>query len=229
MIAVTFDFGQTLAELDHAFFARRAAERGATVDVALAQKETPGAWIAYGEAKRQGLTGHDAWCTFMRTLLERCGLPAERANELAEWFWSEQPKVNLWRKPIPGMFELAIELRERGIPIGIVSNSEGKLKELAEELGHASTFQVIADSGVIGIEKPDPRIFRVAADALGVSTEDIVHVGDSWEADIVGAMNANARAIWFQPNENRELSPHVRRADDAGEVRAALREFGLSV
>jgi HAD superfamily hydrolase (TIGR01509 family) len=227
VIAVTFDFGQTLAELDHAFLARRASERGVHIDHERARTETPAAWTAYGEAKRNGLAGHDAWCTFMRTLLERCGLTSPLADDLAEWFWTEQPRVNLWRKPIPGMFELAIELRERGVPVGIVSNSEGKLAELAAELGHTHTFLVIADSGVLGIEKPDPRIFQFAASALGVATNEIVHVGDSWEADIVGAMNANARAIWFQPSESRELSPRVRRADDASEVRAALRDFGV--
>jgi putative hydrolase of the HAD superfamily len=227
VIAVTFDFGQTLAELDHAFLVRRAGERGFRLDAAVVERETPDAWVAYGDAKRRGLTGHDAWCTFMRTLLQHSGLAAEPANDLAEWFWSEQPKVNLWRKPIAGMFELALDLRARNVPIGIVSNSEGKLKELATELGHGDTFLVVADSGVLGIEKPDPRIFRVAADAMRVSTEHIVHVGDSWEADVVGALNAHARAIWFRPNESRDPSPNVRIAMNASEVRSALRDFGV--
>lgn len=227
MIAVTFDFGQTLLELDHACLARRLEERGVTLDAERARLETPGAWVAYGEAKRNGLLGQDAWCTFMRTLLERSGLDTTAANHLATWLWGEQPKVNLWRKPIPGMFELALDIRRRDIPIGVVSNSEGKLAELTAELGHASTFRVIADSGVLGIEKPDPRIFQFAAERLNVATSDIVHIGDSWEADIVGALAANARAIWFQPNEKRVLSSDIRSAVDASEVRAALRDFGL--
>jgi HAD superfamily hydrolase (TIGR01549 family) len=227
VIAVTFDFGQTLAELDHAFLARRLEERGVSLDAERARRETPGAWVAYGQAKQRGLVGPDAWCTFMRTLLERSGLDTTRAFLLASWLWDEQPKVNLWRKPIPGMFELAVDIQSRDIPIGIVSNSEGKLAELTAELGHASTFRVIADSGVLGIEKPDPRIYRFAAERMGVATNDIVHIGDSWEADIVGALAANARAIWFQPNEERDLSAEVRSAVDASEVRAALRDFGV--
>ena len=57
------------------------------------------------------------------------------------------------------MFELAEELGRSGISIGIVSNSEGKLAELVAELGYERLFAAIADSGKLGIEKPDARIF----------------------------------------------------------------------
>ncbi|MNC91184.1 Flavin mononucleotide phosphatase YigB [compost metagenome] len=87
---------------------------------------------------------------------------------------------------------------------------------------------MIADSGALGIEKPDPRIFQFAAERMNVATSEIVHIGDSWEADIVGAIAANARAIWFRPNEQRDLSSDIRSAVDASEVRAALRDFGVA-
>jgi putative hydrolase of the HAD superfamily len=227
--AVTFDYGQTLAELDLEMLARRLAERGGTLDPARGRAATASAWEAYGRAKRNGQEGQVAWCTFMRALLCGSGIDEREAAGHAEWLWSEQPKRNLWRKPLPGMFELARELKQHGLAVGIVSNSEGKLAELLHELGEAPTFAVIADSGVLGIEKPDPRIFEFAAKALGVTTRDIVHVGDSWEADVEGALRSGGRAIWFQPEpaESRELSANVRVASDAESVRAALSEFGL--
>lgn len=228
MIAVTFDFGQTLAELDLEFLAARLAERGARLSPARAQGESAAAWAAYGAAKRQGLVAHDAWCTFMRTLLERSKVdPPERAAELAEWLWTEQPARNLWRKPIAGMFELVRELHAAHVPLGVVSNSEGKLSELCTELGLRECFAAFADSGVLGVEKPEPAIFQWAAERLGVPCSALIHVGDAWDADIVGAQRVGARAIWFDPQDDRPLPEGVLTAQSAAEVRRALERFGL--
>lgn len=223
--AVTFDFGQTLAGLDHAMLARRCLERGIAVDPARLEAETNAAWDAYGRAKRSGLAGRDAWLAFMEELLSRAG--ARRVGELAAWLFDEQPARNLWRKPEPGMVELVRELAASGAAVGIISNSEGRLAELVDELGWADLFRVIADSGRLDVEKPDVRIFEWAAARLEVRASALVHVGDSWEADIVGALTAGARAVWFAPADARELPAAVRAARDADEARAALRGFGV--
>ncbi len=228
MIAVTFDFGQTLAELDLDFLAARLAEHGARLSPGRARDESAAAWAAYGAAKRQGLVAHDAWCTFMRTLLERSGVePLDRAHALAEWLWTEQPARNLWRKPIAGMFELVRELFAAKVPLGVVSNSEGKLSELCTELGLRACFGAFADSGVLGVEKPEPAIFEWTAERLGVPCTALIHVGDAWDADVVGAQRVGARAIWFDPQDDRPLPDGVVAAKDATEVRRALERFGL--
>jgi len=227
-VALTFDFGQTLAELDLALLAERAAERGARLDVALARKETPAAWRAYGEAKRSGLSGRDAWCTFMRSLLQLGGVPAPEADAVSAWLFDEQPRKNLWRAPIDGMFDL-VARAARHVPLGIVSNSEGKLAELLAELGIARHFGVVADSGVLGFEKPDPRIFEHAAKALGVPTSALIHVGDAWEADIVGALGVGARAVWFAPDQPRELPERVAVARNARELEAVLTSWNVRI
>jgi HAD superfamily hydrolase (TIGR01509 family) len=147
----------------------------------------------------------------------------EYATKIAGSLWDAQPTTNLWRKPIAGMFELARELQAQHIPVGIISNSEGRLAELLEELGQSTPFQVVVDSGRIGIDKPDPRIFEQAARALGIPLSDIVHVGDSWEADVIGALNAGARAIWFAPDDDRALPDGVAACRDAVELRRALK------
>lgn len=227
---MTFDFGQTLASLDHRMLASRLAERGVVLDAGRAAQATPGAWQAYNQGKRDGASGVDAWMMFMRTLLERSDVETTRAGELALWLFSEQPQQNLWRKPVTGMFELAAQLDRAGVGVGIVSNSEGRLEELVEELGWRALFRCIADSGRLGMEKPDPRIFEWAAERLATPPQRLVHIGDAWEADVKGALAIGARAIWFDAGDDPmpEADPErVVRCRNAGEVRGALESWRI--
>lgn len=226
MLAVTFDFGQTLCDLDTAMLARRLGERGLTTSAEALEASVPDAWRAYDAAIAAGLGGHP-WKTLMTRLLEGAGVAAS-LGDTVDWLWTEQPRQNLWRRPISGMIELVRELRGAGVPVGVVSNSEGRLAELVAEVGWADDFAVIADSGRLGMEKPDTAIFRWAAERLGVPLDRIVHVGDSWGADVVGALRAGMPAIWYRGRSPRPLPPEVRRAEDAAEVRAALEAWGVS-
>lgn len=226
--AVTFDAGQTLVELDTAMLSRRLVERGVEVDAATLDRAQPAAWRRYEQVVKDG--GHEApWQIFMATLLEGAGVGQEQAAELAAWLWDEQPTKNLWRRPIAGMFELAAELTARGVPVGILSNSEGKLAELIGEIGWSAPFAVIVDSGKLGVAKPERAIFEHAARALRVAPGEVVHVGDSRTADIDGARAAGMRAIWFgaAAREREDDGDDVAVATDASAVRAALVRWGL--
>lgn len=230
--AVSFDFGQTLAELDHEFLARRVLSLGGELDPEAARAGTVAAWHAYGTGKALGHAR--AWQAMMVELLRAGGVHKLRGDadpdypeKIASLLWDAQPTQNLWRKPIAGMFELVAELAAHGVPVGIISNSEGRLAELVEELGQSALFPVIVDSGRLGIDKPDPRIFQHAAGLLGVSLSELVHVGDAWEADVMGARAAGAEAVWFSPTDARPLPEKVVTSTGAVELRAALRRFGF--
>lgn len=233
MRAVTFDFGQTLAELDHDFLRRRAHTFGAELDPVASRAATVPAWHAYGAAKSLGHAR--AWQAMMLELLRAGGVRKIRAEaadpqyaeKIAQLLWDAQPTHNLWRKPIAGMFELVAELGARGVPVGIISNSEGHLAELVEELGHHALFNVVIDSGRVGVDKPNPRIFELAAEALGVQLSEIVHVGDAWEADVLGARAVGAQAIWYAPTDDRALPEGVVACSNALELRQALKNLGV--
>jgi HAD superfamily hydrolase (TIGR01509 family) len=233
MIAVTFDYGQTLAELDTEYLSRRAFEWGAQVDRARLDAAGPAAWRAYDEAKRRGDSGYHAWGTFMATLVSTAGVTSrddpgrDVTRPLVDYLWSEQPRKNLWRRPIAGMMELVADLAAKDVPLGIVSNSEGKLAELLLEMGFARYFGVVADSGVLGFEKPDRRIFDFAARGLGVRAEELVHVGDAWVADVEGALGVGARAVWVSAESHRELPAGVVACRTADDIRSALRAFDV--
>ena len=115
--AVTFDFGQTLAEVDTEFLSRRLAERGVACAPEALARATPAAWRAYNQAVLAGRGGHP-WKLLMRAWLDDAGVTAG-PDALVDWLWDEQPRVNLWRRPIPGMIELVRGLRRAGVPVEI--------------------------------------------------------------------------------------------------------------
>ncbi|HEX3773143.1 MAG TPA: HAD family hydrolase [Polyangiaceae bacterium] len=233
--AVTFDYGQTLAELDHDFLAARVRIFGGELDAQASRAAGTVAWEAYGAAKSLGHAA--AWKRMMHEFLRAGGLrpsfgaaPPDFAEQMVQELWLAQPAVNLWRKPIPGMFELVHELVAQSIPVAVISNSEGRLAELLAELGEEKPFRVIVDSGRLGIDKPDARIFEHTARALDLPLSEIVHVGDAWEADVMGAARAGAQAVWFAPVDQRALPRGVVSARDATELRSVLLEdFGLGL
>ena len=88
-------------------------------------------------------------------------------------------------------------LRDAGFKLAIVSNWDTPLNPLTERLGIAQYFDIIVASHDARVRsaKPDPHIFNYTLAAVGVSAEEVVHVGDTYEADIIGAKNVGIRPI----------------------------------
>ena len=116
-----------------------------------------------------------------------------------------------------------------GLPMGVVSNSDGSVEGDLRRLGvcyvpaasdgpgpPASGIQVgvILDSAVVGVAKPDPAIFRIALDALGVRADrSVLHVGDSLRYDVAGALAAGLQPVHMDPYgfcPAPDGHPHVR-------------------
>jgi putative hydrolase of the HAD superfamily len=104
----------------------------------------------------------------------------------------------------PGAEPTLAALRERGLRIGLISNTawpaEMHLEDL-EEVGVLPYLEHPIFSGEIGIWKPNPAIFQHALAALGVAPEQAVFVGDSPREDIRGAQSAGMRAVWVRSRE----------------------------
>ena len=88
-------------------------------------------------------------------------------------------------------------LRDAGFKLAIVSNWESPLDLLTERLGIAEYFDAIVTShdARVRSEKPDAHIFNYALAAVGASAEETVHIGDTYQADIVGAERVRIRPI----------------------------------
>jgi putative hydrolase of the HAD superfamily len=83
-------------------------------------------------------------------------------------------------------------------PMAVITNgpSEGQREKLAVT-GLDRYFQMVVTSNDIGVGKPDQAIFRHALDGLGVEACGALHVGDSLEADVLGAHNTGLTAVWL--------------------------------
>ncbi|MCV6585153.1 MAG: HAD family hydrolase [Marinibacterium sp.] len=111
-------------------------------------------------------------------------------------------EANAWRfaSGFHGMSEAITDVRKLGFKIGIVTNGQTHIQLrslLALNLDRLVDDYVISEA--VNLRKPDPRIFRLAAQNLSVQPESCVFVGDSPVADVVAAKRAGMKAVWL-PN-----------------------------
>jgi putative hydrolase of the HAD superfamily len=91
-----------------------------------------------------------------------------------------------------------------------VSNWDVSLHDVLAELDWTARFDVVVTSAELGVAKPDPRLFLVALDALGVAPAGAVHVGDDLEADVAGARAAGVRPVLIDRERTAGTPPGVR-------------------
>ncbi len=83
-------------------------------------------------------------------------------------------------------------------PLVLVSNFYGNVSVVLEEFGFSRYFPHIIESAVVGIRKPNPLIFALGVEALGLQASEVVVVGDSYDKDIVPAKNLGCQTVWFK-------------------------------
>ena len=195
--AILFDAGNTLLFLDHD---RMAAAVGAELGLPLSAASLAGAAdVAARAAERAGGPDRDRARAFLEALFTAAGVPPERMPEVAGCLQRLHAECHLWGKVAPGTREALRRLREAGFRLGVVSNSDGRVEEALVAAGLRDQFEVVVDSALAGVEKPDPRIFYAALDALGVAPAEALYVGDLYEVDVVGARAAGMEAVLLGP------------------------------
>ncbi|MBN2847664.1 MAG: HAD-IA family hydrolase [Coriobacteriia bacterium] len=136
---------------------------------------------------------NSVWVGMYSLLCRELGIE-EEAVAIARQVYDEFGRPDRWAlytDVIPA-FE---RLRDRGLAVGIISNWDSRLVRLLHGLGLGDTVETIVSSADVGLHKPDPRIFRLACDRLGVEPEDAAHVGDHHYADYLGATALGMRAV----------------------------------
>jgi len=100
-------------------------------------------------------------------------------------------------EPYPESEATLRRLRAIGVPTHVISNHVDYLPVILENLGWSGFFRTVTFTQEVGVLKPDPRVFRFALQRAGQEPGEALYVGDSWEADYLGARNAGMSAIWL--------------------------------
>lgn len=82
-------------------------------------------------------------------------------------------------------------------PIVMVSNFYGNLPTVLENFGIRHYFKSIVESALVGVRKPDPAIYQLGVDAIGLQPKNCVVVGDSYSKDIVPANEIGCQTVWI--------------------------------
>lgn len=223
--AVSFDVGETLVRPYPTFavaFARLCGAAGVSLAGEQAARIEPLLAERLMDYQRCGLTFSDSvdssrafWTSLYRDCLHDLGVEEPALGRLPEVLYDGFTRTENY-----GLFddarEVIVELRRRGFLVGVLSNWESWLvRMLADlELDRLLDFAVI--SGVLGIEKPDPRIYAAAIGAAKVGPAEILHVGDSYVTDVVGPRAAGMSAVLLDRFERHGGAdcPRVSRLSD---------------
>lgn len=100
-------------------------------------------------------------------------------------------------------------------PLALVSNFYGNIATVLAEFGLEGIFDSIVESAVVGVRKPDPRIFTLGVEALGMEAGRVAVVGDSYDKDIVPARLAGCRTVWMRGESWTGTDPADTSAADA--------------
>ncbi|HEU4830197.1 MAG TPA: HAD-IA family hydrolase [Gemmatimonadales bacterium] len=225
--AILFDAGGTLLFLDHARIAERLnAACGARLSKEGLDAAAPGAAQALERAA--GTDGERA-ARYLEVLCLAAGLPASRWLDARGELYAMHRERHLWSAGDDRTAAALARLRESGIVLGVVSNSDGRVDDALRAAGLRDYFDVVVDSSVVGVEKPDPRIFLAALEQLGIPAGDALYVGDVFEVDVVGARSAGMAAALVGPNAGAadiRSAPTVAELMDELFVAAAVERAG---
>ena len=213
---VLLDAGGVLLDLDYAYLKRLLdARRCFVAEDEMARAEA----IARTEVDRQvrdGGRSGEAWRDYFRILFGRVAAPPAIHEEMIDALWGAHEQVGLWTVPVYGAVSAVTRLREAGYRLGVVSNAEGRVERDLKSAGFGGLFDTVVDSHLVGVEKPDPRIFEIALKRLEARAETSVFLGDVPAIDIVGARAAGIAPVLLDRHGLYPAvdAPRLERLDD---------------
>jgi FMN phosphatase YigB (HAD superfamily) len=156
------------------------------------------------DAARRIATSDDAQRggQYFDLVLDAAGIARTPAREaaLAEIYAYHQAE-NIW-ETVPGDVKPALAaLRDVGVTLAVASNANGVLHRVLDRVGLTPYFDVICDSCVEGVEKPDPRFFEIVMERAGGRRESTMHVGDLYHVDVAGARSIGIAAMLLDPHD----------------------------
>jgi putative hydrolase of the HAD superfamily len=206
--AVVLDAGGTLVRLDFEWMSDAIADLGQTVtplDLRLGEVEGRRRYDASRGSGAPvdprlaplGVSGDNL--AYFTGILEAAKVRPRHIAALLERFLERQRATGLWTRPAEGARAALDALGASGLRVACVSNSDGRAELHLSECGMRDGLEFVVDSAIEGVEKPDPRIFHIALDRLGVAPRRAAYVGDIRSVDEVGARAADMHFVLIDP------------------------------
>lgn len=132
----------------------------------------------------------------MGNLMDNGKLPAgyvveQKAEEVARYCYNRAKQSIEEARP-------TLEYVYARVPMVLVSNFYGNVETVLADFDLLRYFQKIIESAVVGIRKPDPRIFSLGVEALGLDAANVLVVGDSLKKDIIPAESIGCQVAWLK-------------------------------
>ena len=203
--AVLFDASGVLVVPDPDVLAPALGYYGATDDRAAYIRAHYGAMAA----KSRAGVGEDDWSHYNEAYVRLVGVPEHDCADAA-FVLARTRHAHLWRTPLPGIVEALRACETLGVPMGVVSNASGQIEDILRRSGVCQagsgslpSMRCVVDSHVVGIAKPDPRIFDHALVHFSeLERHRIAYIGDSVTMDVGGARAAGLTPVLIDPHDD---------------------------
>ncbi len=171
------------------------------------------------------------WHAYNRAYARECGVNDDGLDTALTVLLEEFGRGDVWTRVIPGARVALQELSDLGLALAVVSNADGTVEAqlLADGIcqvgpGPGVPVATVLDSAIVSISKPDPAIFQLALEAVGVDAAHAVFVGDTPNVDVKGAHAAGVAPILVDPYD---LHPDIGcpRVRSLAEVPALIRTW----
>jgi len=191
------DAGNTLLFFDHDGVVALLGSQGVQLDPRRLAAGEGAAKRRYESLVSQAGHDHEAgWSLYVATILsEGGGLDPSRARALVPALRAHHEELNLWRRVPEGLVPALERAKDAGIRMAVVSNAEGTVERQLVEAGLRPFLETVVDSTLVGVSKPDPRIFREALVRLDADPRRTVYAGDIPSVDVDGARGAGLDAV----------------------------------
>jgi putative hydrolase of the HAD superfamily len=206
---VFLDAGNTLVHLDfHRVSDILFKEFGFRGDPAAMEAAEPQARFHVDWDRANPEEDRERWRTYFWTILSAAGWQDRaRVPDALRALFAQNTTFTLWSRPARAAAETLVALRDHGFRLAVISNSDGSVEAMLERLGLKQHLEYVIDSKIVGIEKPDRRIFDMALTRSGAAAARSLYVGDMFHIDVVGARGAGMEAVLLDPaslHSNRE-------------------------
>jgi putative hydrolase of the HAD superfamily len=207
--AVIFDWFGTLAQWPHgptSSYTSIFEEQGYRVDPAVLN-EYHARWD--GADHREHSVDRATYMAWSRQrlvgLATECGVPGHARDALVEAMTEADLRTAM--VVFPEVPSVLAELRRRGLTIGVCSNWNWDLDDVLHSTGVAPLIDDAVTSARVGYRKPHPAVYESVLSALGVTAPEALFVGDSWEPDVLGPIDAGMRSVHIARMQEGEAGP----------------------